>query len=158
MAKIQKSISIKAPLVQVFEYATHPENLPEIWPSMVEVSNVKRTPDGAHSFDWIYKMAGIHFKGHAETIDVKQNARVVVKNETGIPSTFIWTYAGEDGGMKVNLEVDYTLPNRLLEKLAEPFLHRINEREAETLLANLKMRMELGVKATAKVEPRVHPR
>jgi uncharacterized membrane protein len=145
MAKIKKFVSINAPLDRVYEYVTHPENLPEIWPSMIEVSNVQRKPDGSHSFDWVYKMAGIHFNGHANTIEVEMNKRVVVKNEKGIPSTFYWTYSGENGGTRVTMEVDYTLPGRVLDKLAEPFLHRLNEREAETVLENLKSRMEIGM-------------
>jgi len=147
--KIRKSVSINAPLNEVFEYATQPQNLPEIWPSLVEVTRVERSPNGAHSFDWVYKMAGIHFTGHAKTTEVVQNERVVTKNEKGIPSTFFWTYSGENGGTKVMLEVDYTLPNRVLDKLAEPFLSRINEREAEALLENLKLRLEVGRKGVA---------
>lgn len=159
MAKIRKSISIKAPLNQVYDFMTQPENLPEIWPSMVEVSHVKRSADGSHSFDWVYKMGGIHFKGHATTTEVVQNQRVVVHNDKGIPSTFFWAYSGENGNTKVILDVDYTLPSRLLDKLAEPFLHKINEREAETVLENLKARMEIGLKVEVpKGAPHVTPR
>ena len=32
--------------------------------SLVEVSRVEAKPDGAHSFDWTYKMAGLKFHGH----------------------------------------------------------------------------------------------
>ncbi|GMV15913.1 MAG: hypothetical protein AMXMBFR56_41370 [Polyangiaceae bacterium] len=159
MAKIRKSISIRAPLNQVYDFMTQPENLLEIWPSMVEVSHVVRSADGSHSFDWVYKMGGIHFKGHAATSEVIQNQRVVVKNDKGIPSTFFWAYSGENGNTKLILDVDYTLPSRLLDKLAEPFLTKINEREAETLLENLKNRMELGMKAVVpKAAPHVSPR
>jgi len=157
MAKISKSVSIHAPVSQVFEFVTHAEHLPEIWPSMVEVSNVQRKPDGAHSFNWVYKMAGIHFKGHAETVEVEQNRRAVVKNEKGIPSTFYWTYAGEDGVTKVTMEVEYTMPGKLLGKLAGPFLEKVNEREAETLLGNLKHRMEAGEAAIAGKEEQPRP-
>lgn len=145
MAKIKKFVSINAPLDRVFEYLTHPEHLPEIWPSMIEVSGVQRKADGSHSFDWVYKMAGVHFNGHAETTEIETNKRVVVRNDKGIPSTFYWTYSGENGGTRVTLEVDYTLPGRVLDKLAEPFLHRVNEREAESMLENLKARMEIGM-------------
>jgi len=159
MAKIRKSVSIRAPLNQVFDYMTHPENLLEIWPSMVEVKNVQRKLDGEHSFDWVYKMGGIHFHGHAMTTEVVQNQRVVVKNDKGIPSTFIWTYSGENGNSKLILDIDYTLPIHLLDKLAEPFLTKINEREAEVMLDNLKNRMEIGIKAVAdKPAPHASPR
>lgn len=146
MARIRKTVSINAPVNVVWDYLTHPENLPEIWPSMIEVSNVKRRDDGSHSFDWVYKMAGMRFKGHSDTTEIEKNARIVVKNQDGIPSTFTWTYSGEDGGTKLVMEVDYTLPSKLLDKLASPFLERINEREAETVLANAKERLEIAQK------------
>lgn len=143
MTTIRKSITIHAPVDQVFAYVNDPEHLPEIWPSMVEVKNAKHTPDGAHSFDWTYKMAGLRFHGHSDTIDTKPNDHVVVKNEGGIPSTFRWNYLGKGTDTTVSLEVEYDIPGSALNKLARPFLTKINEREAEHLLENLKSRMEL---------------
>ena len=142
MATISKSISIKAPVDRVFAYLIHPEHLPEIWPSLVEVTHVKTKPDGAHSYDWLYKMAGIKFRGHAETVQVEHDKLVVVKNETGIPSTFRWTYGAKDGATELNLEVDYTVPIPILGKLAAPIVGKLNEHEMVTLLENLKTRME----------------
>jgi uncharacterized membrane protein len=146
---IRKSVSIQAPLDRVYEFMTTPENLPTIWPSMVEVSNVSRKPDGSHSFDWVYKMAGIRFKGHSASTEVEKNKRVVVSNTKGIEGTFRWLYAGENGGTKLTMEVEYVIPVALFEKLAGPFIERINEHEAEHVLNNLKTRMEMGPKATA---------
>ncbi len=159
MATIRKSVSIKAPLDQVYAYMTNPENLPEIWPSMVEVSHVKTAPDGSHSFDWVYKMAGIRFKGHSDTVEVEKNKHVRLKTEKGIPNTFNWTYSGENGGTRLNVAIEYAMPQSLLKKLTEPFVQRLNEREAETLLENLKTRMELGAAPEAlkrKPEKRAH--
>lgn len=144
MTKISRSITIQAPVSQVFDYLTDPQHLPEIWPSMVEVSHVERKPDGAHSFDWVYKMAGLNFKGHADTIQVERTKRVVSKNEKGIQSTFCWTYEPRGGETKVTMEVEYELPGTLLGKLAGPVLNKVNAREAETLLNNLKTKMETG--------------
>lgn len=149
MAKISETISIDAPLERVFDYVTHPENLLEIWPSMQEVSNVQRSPDGSHSFDWVYKMVGFRFKGHAETTHVEAGKRAVVKNESGIPSTFTWAYDGDENQCRVSLDVEYSIPGKLLEKLAEPLVRRINEHEARTMLQNLKVRMEMEAKKAA---------
>ena len=52
MAKLVKSVTIHAPVDKVFNYMTEPANLLEIWPSMVEVTNARREPDGSHSFQW----------------------------------------------------------------------------------------------------------
>lgn len=155
MITIRRSVSIKAPLDRVYEFMTTPENLPTIWPSMIEVNNVSRKPDGAHSFDWVYKMAGIKFKGHSDTKEVEKNKRIVLKNEKGIESTFRWTYQGEDGGTKLTMEVEYEIPVSLFEKLAGPFIERLNEHEAEQVLNNLKVRLEMGTKAEA--AKRAHP-
>jgi len=144
MTTIRKSITINAPVDQVFSYLTDPEHLPEIWPSMVEVTNAKHTPDGTQSFDWVYKMAGMRFRGHSDTIQAKKNQDVVVRAEKGIPSTFKWHYEGKGNQTQLSVEVDYTLPNVLLDKLAQPFLNKLNEHEAEILLNNLKARMEVG--------------
>lgn len=157
MIKIRKSISIKAPVDRVFEYLTTPQNLLEIWPSLVEVTNAKRSSDGTNSFDWTYKMAGLRFRGHCSTVEVDTNRRIVMKNDKGIESVFRWQYAGENGGMKLTLEIEYKIPLPLLEKLAGGFIERLNEHEAELLLQNLKSRMEVGTKATtgkAKTEKR----
>lgn len=148
MAKISRSITIQAPVSQIFDYLTDPQHLPDIWPSMVEVSHVERKPDGAHSFDWVYKMAGLNFKGHADTTEVERNKRVVSKNEKGIQSTFYWTYEPRGAETKVTMEVEYELPGKLLGKLAGPVISKVNAREAETLLNNLKAKMETGATAT----------
>ena len=141
MVKIMKTTTIEAPPEKVFGYL-EPMHLPEIWPSMVEVKDVEKLPDGGWRYRWVYKMAGIHFKGESETVEIVPNERRVDKTKGGIESTFIWTFKPEDGHTRVELEVDYTVPVPVLGKLAEPFVAKMNEREAETVLANLKDRLE----------------
>jgi uncharacterized membrane protein len=142
MAKIEKTILINAPVERVFEFMSKPENLPEIWPSLQEVRNVQSLPNGGYCYDWTYKMAGVHFDGKAEWTEFVKNQRIINKNESGIPSTFTWSYQAEDSGTRVTVNVDYTIPGAVLGKLAEPIIHKMNEHEAETVLANLKARME----------------
>lgn len=113
-----------------------------LWsPSLIEVKNVTMTGDGGHTFDWTCKMAGVHFHGHCDTIEVVRNARRVAKNN-GIPSKFTWMFHARGPTTEVALEVEYELPLAILGRLAAPFLRRINEREAETMLTNLKDHLE----------------
>jgi len=142
MTTIEKSIYIDAPVERVFEFMTNPENLPAIWPSMVEVSGVERQPSGAHSFDWVYKMAGLRFHGHADASEVEKNKTVVVRNEKGIPSTFRYRYEAKNGGTQVTMRTEYDIPGKALSKLAEPILTKLNEREADTYLQNAKETLE----------------
>ena len=142
MAKIEKTITIDAPVEKVFGYIADPANLPEIWPSLLEVKGVEQLPGGGSKFRWTYKMAGVRVEGTSEAIEFVVNQRTVSKNEGGVSSTITWVFEPEDGGTKVTNAVDYTVHLPVLRKLAESFLVRINQNEGDALLANLKARME----------------
>lgn len=158
MAKISRSIEIDAPVERVYAFMTDPNNMPEVWPSMVEVSNVQTKDDGSHEFDWVYKMAGARFHGHASASEVEKNRRVVSKNASGIPSTFEYTYESLGSGRSsLKIDCEYEIPGRLLSKLGEPFLKRINEHEAEVLLKNVKARMEMSAEKAASAEAQPAP-
>jgi uncharacterized protein YndB with AHSA1/START domain len=140
MATIKSSITINAPVEKVFEY-TKPGNLPEIWPSLVEVKNVKELPGGGYRWDWKYKMAGMSFNGSSEHVEFVENERTVSRS-TGIESTITWTYEPVGGGTKMTSLTEYKIPVPLLGKVAEAFIVKMNANESETILANLKARME----------------
>jgi uncharacterized protein YndB with AHSA1/START domain len=140
---IERSIVIKAPVKQVFSYLEDPLHLPEIWPSMVEVKDVKPLPKGGHSYHWLYKMAGMRFEGETETIEFVPEKHLVTKATGQIPAKFDYTFTPEDGTTRVEVKTEYEIPQKLLGKLAEPFVRKLNEREADTFLANLKDRVEI---------------
>jgi len=143
MTKVEKTITINAPVEKVFSYVVdEPTNLLEIMPSMVEVKEVQRLPNGGTSFRWVGKMAGVRLEGTSEDIEYVANQRVVSKTKDGFESTWTWTFRPEAGGTKLTLEVEYTVPIPLLGKLAEAFIVKANEREVDSVLANLKDRME----------------
>ena len=141
MAKIVKSIKINAPVEKVFEYCV-PDNITEIWPSLVEVKNIKELPNGGHSFDWVYKMAGMRLNGSSEDIEVVPNERTVSLSTGGIESTITWEYQPMDDGTKFTATTEYKVPIPLLGKLAESIIVKMNENEQEVILANLKAMME----------------
>jgi uncharacterized protein YndB with AHSA1/START domain len=142
MESVQRTIRIDAPVERLWRYLADPKHLPEFWPSMVEVSNAVVAPDARHSFDWIYKMAGVKFRGHADTLELLSERLRVVRNEGGIPSTFRWIFEPRGATTDLRLEITYELPIPVLGRLASPVVRWMNEREADTMLANLKARME----------------
>jgi uncharacterized membrane protein len=144
LAQIRESVFINAPVEKVFAFMAEPHNLLEIWPSLLEIRNVQPLPNGGYCHDWTYKMAGMRFEGQAEWAEFVKDQRVVYKNESGIPSTFVWTYQSENSGTRVSVSVEYTIPGAALARLAEPIIHKMNEHEGETILANLKARMEMA--------------
>ena len=145
MTKIVKTINIKAPVEKVYDYISEPTNLPEIWPSLVEIKDVQKLPSGGTRDRWVYKMAGILLEGTSESEDAEciPNQRIVSKTKGGVESTMTWMFQPEAGGTKMTLEVEYTVPIPVLGKLAEAIIVKMNEHEGELILANLKARMEV---------------
>jgi uncharacterized membrane protein len=143
MPEIKRTITIKAPVEKVFTYLNTPANLLEIWPSMLEVKDVRTLPNGGPHFHWKYKMAGVPFEGDADTIEFVPEQHVVSENKGGLPSKFDWTYRRENGTTKLDVRAEYTIPKNVLGKLAEPLVIKFNEREMDGLLANLKDRLEI---------------
>ena len=141
MATAINSIVINAPVEKVFEYCV-PENLTEFWPSVVEVTNIQELPNGGHSFNFVYKMAGMTFKGTNEDIEFVKNERTVSKSTGGLESTVTCEYQAVEGGTKFTAAVEYIVPVPLLGKLAESFIVKMNENEQKVVLENVKARLE----------------
>ncbi len=150
MERVRKEIFIEAPTSKVFEYMLDPAHLPEIWPSLIEVSNVHTEPDGSSEYDWTYKMAGVKFHGHTRTVEAERNRLHIVKARGGIPHSIRWEFRPHGQGTDFSSEVEYEIPGALLGRLAAPFVRRLNEREAELTVRNLKERMEEGASDTAR--------
>lgn len=142
MAKIRKSIVIDAPVEEVFDYVEEPANMPEYWPSVVEIKDVEQLPDGGFRMTSVYKMAGVRFDMESECTEFIPNQRTVHKSQEGVSGTATWIYQSHDGGTKVTIENEYTVQLPVLRRLAESFLIKINETEAEAVLANVKAKME----------------
>ena len=143
MTKLTKKIKIDAPVDKVFDFIIEPTNLIEVWPSLIETNNIERLPNGGTKFNWKYKMAGMTFDGSSEDIEVIDGERVFSKTEGGIPGTVTWITEQEEQGTKVTFETDYLIPVPVLGKLAENLVVKANEREINTLLENLKDRLEV---------------
>ena len=143
MRKAVKSITIKSPVEKIFDYISEPTNLPEIWPSLMEIKDVQRLPDGNINNRWVYKMAGVRLEGTSEGVESVANQRIVSKTKGGVESTQTWMFQPEGDETKVTLEIEYTIPIPLLGKLAEAIIVKMNEHEGEVILANLKVRMEM---------------
>ena len=141
MAKVQRTITINAPVEKVFAYIADPTNELEFIPGITDIRNVKGEGVG-RTYNWTYKMMGISRSGKSETIEYKLNERYVSKSSGGIVSTWTWTFMPEAGGTQMNLGVDFTIPVPVIGKFAERLVIRQTEREADLAMATLKDRLE----------------
>jgi uncharacterized membrane protein len=108
--KLQKSIVIDAPVEKVFKFMDGPTILPEIMPSMVEVTNIRNNAKGWPIWEWVYKMGGLKFKGESDTIDRVVNKRITTVSTKGIQTRFDFTFEGKGGKTDLVMEIEYTVP------------------------------------------------
>ena len=141
---IIRDIRVDAPVERVFDFLVDPHNLPEIWPNIVEVKNVKKSKTNeGFNFNWNYKMAGVQFEGKCETIEHNLYARIAIKSNKGLDSTIIWKFRPTGQETHVTLEFEYQIPSSLLKRMKEEIVIQENEHELEAMLQNLKSRLEL---------------
>ncbi|MBW2377784.1 MAG: hypothetical protein JRF55_17705 [Deltaproteobacteria bacterium] len=53
-----------------------------------------------------------------------------------------FTFAPHEGGTKLDMDIDYTIPVPVLGKLAEKVVFKRNQREAQMSMENIKGTME----------------
>ena len=142
MPKINNSLDISAPVEKVFAYVTDPMNTTEWFVGMTEVTDV--TGSGIDQrFHWKYNMLGVPFRGESTVSEHVPNERRVTEGKGGITSTWTFTFAPHEGGTKLDLDLDYTIPVPVLGKLAEQLVLKRNQREADLSMENIKQRMEV---------------
>jgi uncharacterized membrane protein len=143
MARIHKSVEIKAPVKEVYDYLEDPEKEPEWLTSLMDVKDVTGSGTGKH-FKWTYKMAGIRFNGESTFVKDIPEKQIVVESKGGIDSKWNWTFNSEPskGITVLDLDLDYTIPVPVLGKLAEKVIMKRNERETDLNLMNIKEKLE----------------
>jgi uncharacterized protein YndB with AHSA1/START domain len=142
MPKLNNSINISAPVEKVFAYVTDPLATPEWLVGATEVTDVTGSGVGQH-YHWKYNMLGVPLRGETTVSEHVPNEREVTDNKGGITSTFTFTFAPHEGGTKLDLELDYTIPVPVLGKLAEKLVLKRNQREADLSMENIKERLEV---------------
>lgn len=140
MARIEKEVTVDAPIEQVFSYVNDPNNLPEFWPSVIAVTDIRTLPNGGYSCSWAYKMAGLRFEGTAQDKEVVPNQWIVTETQGGIGSIITWTFRFREKATRVTLIIEYKVPVPLLGKLADAIIVTMNDQEADLIMANLRAR------------------
>jgi uncharacterized membrane protein len=141
MIKIHKSIEIKAPVKEVYDYVDDPATSPEWMQGMIEVDNVKGSGVG-RNYDWTYKMAGLRLKGETTCTEDVPEKRIIVKSRGGVESVWTFNFDKSKDATVMDLDIDYKIPVPVIGKIAEKVLLKRNERDAETNLLNIKEKLE----------------
>ena len=140
MPEINKEVIIAAPLEKIFAYVSKPSNLPEIWPSLILIENERLLSNGGYSFQWEYKMSGVHLKGTGEYTNIIPNQWFTAKTKGTLESTITWTFRPKENQTRVTFTIEYQTPLPILNRIGKIIVEKINEQEADLILANLQAR------------------
>ncbi len=144
MARANSSIVIHKPIQEVFEYTSSPHNGPAFVPNLNENLNINpEQPGVGQKFDWRFNMAGVDLRGQAEVTEYDPPRKVKIVATGSSNSTWVYTFQEENGATRVNLEVEYEVPETVMQKLASMLIiEKMNQRVAEQSLENLKTILE----------------
>jgi uncharacterized protein YndB with AHSA1/START domain len=140
MITIGNAVTINAPVEKIFNYISIPNNLPEFWPSLIEITDVQSLPKGGYKARYVYKMVGISFQGTGEYTEIVPNKSLVIVTKGGISSVLTWAFRSQANRTRVTLTINYEIPVSLLGKLAEAVVKKMNENELTLMLENIRTR------------------
>jgi uncharacterized protein YndB with AHSA1/START domain len=144
MKTILQDIRVDTSVDRVFDFLTDPHHLPEIWPNIIEVKNVKRSKNNeSFNFGWTYTMSGVQFESKCETIEYVPYERLVFKSSKDLDSTITWRFQPTGQQTQVTLRFEYQIPSSLLKRVKEEIVILENEHEGDAMLQNLRSRLEL---------------
>ncbi len=142
MIKLKKNLVIAAPPEKVFDLIFDTANISEVWRNVINVRNLKPLPNGGHSFQFDYSMAGLKLETTGADLYVVRPYRLVTRTTGGVISTLTWTFKPleNDTQTDLSLEVDYEVPVPVLGHLAEYVVAKINEADAVYMLNAVRRR------------------
>ena len=141
MASHVESVVVNAPVSEVFAYVNAAATIPDWMTGMIEVRNVVGSGAGLQ-YDWTYKMVGVHVRGQNVVVEYIPNERATHQGIGMLTSSWTNIVEPHDGGTKLTIELEYTIPIPVLGKLAEGLTFQRNARDMKTSMLNLKETLE----------------
>ncbi len=141
MATIHKSIDIDAPVEKVFELLNDPKRVPEYAPGVTSVEDVRQSEQHiGDSFRATYAVLGLHFPMTFTVTEYEQPTKLSTRFEGGMKGTWIWLLEPRGTSTHLTTQMEYEMAGGIFGKAMNAMLvERMNEKNAEQLLENLKL-------------------
>ena len=141
MPTIHKSIDIDALAERVFELLTDPRRLPEYAPGVISVEDVQQTEqhldDSARA---TYSVLGLRFPITFTIIEYEPPTKLATHFEGGMKGTWIRLLEPRGKSTHLTTVMEYEMAGGILGKAMNAVLvERMNEKNAERMLENLKL-------------------
>lgn len=146
MSVLTRSVTIKAPVEEVYAFASDPGRLWVCWPG-VAVREVDVKPDVVGSAARIYTHAlAIHFEGGIEYTEAVPNERIVAAvHFPGEKPTWEFMFEPTDGGTKLTAQAEWHVNVPGIGKPIEGMMVKEHEGELERWLVGIKEQVEGNV-------------
>jgi len=144
MAKMTKKIDVVAPPDRIYGTLNDPNAMPLFVPAVTNVSNVQKTDKRiGDTFRATYGLMGMHFDLTFTDTENAPAKRIARRFEGAMKGSLAYTLEPHGNSTQVKFDVDYTMSGGVLGKAMDKLLvERMNEKNAERMLENLKMMME----------------
>lgn len=144
MPTIEQTILINAPVAKVYAMVANASNWTEYVTSLTDVSNVSSPGlEPGTTYDWEYRMLGVKLSGSGVVTENVFQKSFAMRMEGTIPMTEKYTMRELDGATELTVTIDYQMPGKVLEKIANSKLvEKLNKREGENVLAKVKLLCE----------------
>ena len=154
MTKATGSVTINAPVAEVFDFAKDIGKLWSSWPG-VAVRDVHHTPDGVGSTaHFASKMLGMPvFQGQVEFTEVVPNERIRVTSNVLAEPHFLFTFgSAAEGGTEFAIEADYHFEVPVVGDQLDQLYARLTPNALTEFAGGVKAQIE-GVAAPTEKKP-----
>ncbi len=144
MAKVTKAIDIAAPAERIFGTLDDPKAMPIYVPAVTNVTDVLGTGNRVgDTFRVTYGLMGMHFDLKFTNTEHDPARRIARRFDGPMKGAMTFTLEPRGNSTSVEIDVDYEMSGGVLGKAVDKLLvERMNEKNAERMLENLKMLME----------------
>ncbi len=147
MAHIEKSLTIRAPIDEVYSLARDPRRWQSWWPNLSQGKLVRGQGEVGTVVEHEYRILGIPIQVTTRVLEDHregETARWKGAIDGPLDGEQTWSYRSAAGGeaTQVTAELDYTIPGFLGQVADDLVVERIQERAIEHTLANLKLLCE----------------
>lgn len=140
MVRIVDSITVPAPVDQVYQFMDASIRLIELTPGMQKSGDLGGgAAKGKESkVEYTYEVTGMPIRGVVEISESEQNRKVVYSLSGPTPGTFTWTFTPQEGATKVELEAEYGSQMPMPDSMLAFFTKAYNENNIKVMLERLR--------------------
>lgn len=146
MSVIERSIFINAPVEEVFKPASDPKAWEQWYAGLSGPDSMVGEGEAGSVLSFNYSMIGLKLPITVKVIERSTSPEKCVWSGTfegGIDGKQTFTYTKKDGGTQVDAHIEYTIPGKVLGKIANnKIVEKLQEHATEHSLSNLKVLAE----------------